>query len=94
MVCFSQPNKQKGSGIIDSLMSKFTASVFPGEHHAYSLAPTTFGQPMSFMGPGTRVDLLLNPDGTQKPDSTPKNKSDYASYQHDLAYDRAKKHME
>ena len=46
------------------------------------------------MGPGTRLDLQLNPDGTPKPDSTPKPKSDYASYQHDIAYDRAKKAYE
>ena len=48
---------------------------------------------MSFMGPGTRLDLRLNPDGTPKADSLPINKSDYESYLHDLSYYNAKKSM-
>ena len=101
MVAFSFDNKQNGYGIIDSFLSKFTASPrFPNERHAISLAPSTFGQAMQFMGPFTsskdRTSLKdrLNPYGTPKQDSLPINQADYASYQHDLAYDRAKKDYE
>ena len=43
------------------------------------------------MGPHTDLSKRLNPDGSPKADSQPINKSDYNSYLHDLAYDRAKK---
>ena len=43
------------------------------------------------MGPGTRLDLRLNPDGTPKSDSIPINNADYASYIHDLSFYNAKK---
>ena len=35
-----------GGGVIDSILSKFTYSIHPGEHHAYSLAPDTYMRPM------------------------------------------------
>ena len=40
----------------------------------------------NFTGPGTRLDLRLNPDNTPKEDSKPINRVDAASYKHDLAY--------
>ena len=92
MVAFgNQRRQQKGNGIMDTLLNKFTYQRYPGERHAISLAPSTFGKPMNFMGPGTRLDLRLNADGTPKSDSQPVNRADFASYRHDLAYDRAKK---
>ena len=48
---------QQGCGILDTLMSPFTAEKFSGERHAYSLSPSTFFKPMNFMGPHTRLDL-------------------------------------
>jgi len=42
----------------------------------------------SFTGPGTKLDLRLNPDGTPKDWSKPINRVDNAAYFHDLAYDR------
>ena len=95
MVAFgNQRRQQKGNGIMDTLLNKFTYQRYPGERHAISLAPSTFGKPMNFMGPGTRLDLRLNPDNTPKVNSLPLSKSDYASFRHDLAYDRAKKEYE
>ena len=40
----------------------------------------------NFTGPGTRLDLRLNPDNTPKEDSKPINRVDQAAYKHDLAY--------
>ena len=82
---------KKGNGIIDSLMKPFTYERFNGERHGISLAPATFGQPFSFMGPGTRLDMRLDANYVPKPDSQPINRADMVSYQHDVAYDRAKK---
>ena len=90
MVAFSQ-RKQHGSGVLDTLMKSFTYEKYPGERHAISLAPATFGTPMNFMGPHTRLDLRLNANGTPKPDSQPINRADMASYQHDVSYDKAKR---
>ena len=59
--------------------------------HGRSLATETFGLPFSYMGPGTRLDIRLNSDGTPKNDSLPINNADYESYKHDIAYDNAKK---
>ena len=42
----------------------------------------------SFTGPGTKLGLRLNPDGTPKDWSNPINRVDNAAYYHDLAYDR------
>jgi len=72
-------------------MKPFTYERFPGERHGISLAPATFGQPFSFMGPGTRLDMRLDANYVPKPDSQPINRADMVSYQHDVAYDRAKK---
>ena len=92
MVCYgNHKQKQRGGGVMDSIMSKFTYERFPGERHAISMASDTFGEPMRFMGPGSRLDLRLNPDGTPKSDSQPLNHADFESYKHDVAYDSAKK---
>jgi hypothetical protein len=40
----------------------------------------------SLTGPGTRLDLRLNDDGTPKQWSMPVDKVDLAAYHHDLAY--------
>src|SRR6218665_3553238 len=40
----------------------------------------------SFTGPGTRLDMRLNLDGTYKPWSKPVDRVDNAAYHHDLAY--------
>ena len=92
MVCFnsSHQKQQCGGGIIDSLMKPFPYEKFKGERHAYSLAPSTFMKPMNFMGPGTRLDIRLNPDETPKQSSLPLNNSDYQSYLHDLSKKHAK----
>src|SRR5688572_33033352 len=42
----------------------------------------------SFTGPGTRLDLRLNPDGTPKEWSTRVDRVDSAAYIHDLAYNQ------
>jgi len=93
MVVFGhdKQNRQNGAGIIDTLLKPFTVERYKNERHARSLAPATFGKPMQFMGPQTNLSQRLNPDGSPKADSQPINKSDYNSYLHDLAYDRAKK---
>ena len=46
MVCINR-QKQNGGGVLDSIMKQFTYEKYKGERHAYSLAPTTFGTPMS-----------------------------------------------
>jgi len=90
MVCINNnKNHQRGSGVMDSIMKKFTVEKYPGEHHARSLAPQTFGKPMGYMGPGTRLDIRLDANEQPKPDSQPINHADFASYKHDLAYKHA-----
>ena len=69
--------KYNGGGVIDSLIKPFTAERYTGERHAYSLAPSTFLNPMQFMGPHTNLDGRLNDDLTPKNSSLPINKSDY-----------------
>jgi len=83
-------HKRQGGGIIETLMKPFTYAAYPGEQHAYSLAPSTFNVSFSYMGPGTRLDMRLNDDLTPKSDSQPINHADYASMQHDIAYMKAK----
>ena len=73
-----------GGDIVSSL-SKFTSNIkfplqkFPGEVHLPG---------MNFAGPGTRLDLRLNPDLTPKEWSKPIDRVDEAAYYHDLAYSR------
>ena len=43
--------QNSGGGVIDSILKPFTAERYPGERHAYSSAPSTFGKPMNSMGP-------------------------------------------
>ena len=92
MVCYnhSYSRLQQGCGILDTLLSPFTAEKFSGERHAYSLAPATFLKPMNFMGPHTCLDLRLDKNEQPLPSSIPVNKSDYNSYIHDLKYKHAK----
>ena len=77
-----------GGGVIDSILSKFTYSKYPGEHHAYSLAPDTYMRPLNWMGPGTSLRNRLNDDYTPKQDSLPVRLNDKVSMMHDIAYDK------
>jgi len=58
---------------------KFPGQKYPGEMHPFGAL---------FMGPFTRLDLGLNPDGTPKPDSLPINRIDESAYRHDLWYNK------
>ena len=53
--------------------------VFPGEKHLPG---------MQYCGPGTRLDLKLNDDGTPKPGYEPVDRVDQAAMKHDIAYGR------
>ena len=66
-------------GSLNSLTSniKLPWTKFPGEMHLPG---------HSFTGPGTRLDLRLNPDGSYKEWSKPVDRVDNAAYHHDLAY--------
>jgi len=66
-------------GSLNSLTSniKLPWAKFPGEMHLPG---------HSFTGPGTRLDLRLNPDGSFKSWSKPVDRVDNAAYHHDLAY--------
>ena len=86
MVAFTQHRKQYGNGVLDTLMKPFTVERYKNERHARSLAPSTFGKLMDFMGPFTSLKDRLNPDLTPKPDSIPINHADHASMLHDIAY--------
>jgi len=72
----------KGGDLVSSLNS-LTSNIqlpwakFPGEMHLPG---------HSFTGPGTRLDLRLNPDGSYKDWSKPVDRVDNAAYHHDLAY--------
>ena len=92
MVAFSS-HKQKGNGAIDNIMKMFSAQKYAGEHHAISFAPDTYGKMMNWMGPGTDIQARTNQDLTPKSNSMPIQKSDLASYSHDISYYKAKKHM-
>ena len=83
-------SRNKGSGTIDTLMIPFTYEKYPGESHAYSMAPSTFGRPMNFMGPHTKLNTTLNENLTLKSDTIPINKSDYNSMLHDINYKKPK----
>ena len=53
--------------------------VLPGEKHLPG---------MQYCGPGTRLDLKVNEDGTPKPGSEPVDRIYRAALRHDLAYSR------
>ena len=61
---------------------------FKGEHHLFN---------SSFTGPGTRLDIRLNPDKTWKSFSKPKTRIDQLAYIHDLHYqqykDKERRHL-
>jgi len=72
----------KGGDLVGSLNSvtkniKLPWARFPGELHLPG---------HSFTGPGTRLDLRLNPDGAPKTFSKPVDRVDSAALRHDLAY--------
>ena len=91
MVCYNHKAKfQQGAGAIDSIMKVFTVERYPNERHARSLAPATFLQPMSFMGPHSDLSRRLDTNEQPLPDSQFVNESDRQSYIHDLAYKHAK----
>ena len=74
----------EGGDLVGSLNSvtrniKLPWAKFPGEMHLIG---------HSFTGPGTRLDMRLNPDSTPKEWSQPINRVDSAAYKHDLAYDQ------
>ena len=52
-------------------------TLIPGEKHLPG---------MQYCGPGTRLDLKLNEDGTPKPRFEPVDRVDKAALKHDLAY--------
>lgn len=52
-------------------------TVFPGEKHLPG---------MRYCGPGTRLDLKLNVDGTPKPGFEPVDRVDEAAMKHDWSY--------
>jgi len=54
-------------------------TILPGEKHLPG---------MNYCGPGTRLDLKLNDDGTPKPGYEPTDKVDEIALKHDLAYSR------
>ena len=71
-----------GGDLVSSLNAitsniKLPWAKFPGEMHLPG---------HSFTGPGTRLDLRLNPDGSYKTWSKPVDRVDNAAYHHDLAY--------
>lgn len=75
-------DRTEGGDLVSSL-NKITSKIklpwatFPGEMHLPG---------HSFTGPGTRLDLRLNPDGSFKDWSKPVDRVDNAAYHHDLAY--------
>jgi hypothetical protein len=72
----------QGGDLVSALNSatsniKLPWAKYPGEIHLPG---------HSFTGPGTRLDLRLNQDGTPKDWSKPVDRVDEAAYRHDLAY--------
>ena len=53
--------------------------IMPGEKHLPG---------MRYCGPGTRLDLKLNEDGTPKPGFEPIDRVDEAAMKHDFAYSK------
>ena len=71
-----------GGDLVNSLNSvtksiKLPWAKFPGEMHFPKA---------NWLGPGTRLDLRLNEDGSYKDWSKPVDRVDNAAYKHDLAY--------
>ena len=72
----------KGGDLVSSLNSatsniRLPWAKYPGEMHLPG---------MNFAGPGTRLDLRLNPNGTPTDSSKPVDRVDDAAYRHDMAY--------
>ena len=75
--------KMSSGGDLVSSLNSFTRNIklpwakYPGEMHLPG---------MNFAGPGTRLDLRLNPNGTPTISSKPVDRVDEAAYRHDMAY--------
>jgi hypothetical protein len=82
MVAFS-PRRQKGNGIIDTILKPFTAEKYAGEQHAYSLDRKHFLQPYNFVGPHTQLRTR-----EQRHDDVPLNDLDEYAKEHDYAYEK------
>ena len=54
-------------------------AIIPGEKHLPG---------MRYCGPGTRLDLRLDEDGTPKPGCEPVDRVDEAALRHDIAYSK------
>ena len=82
---FVPKNAEHGGGDLVSSLNSLTSNIklpwskFPGELHLFS---------HNFTGPGTRLDMRLNPDGSYKDWSKPVDRVDNAAYHHDLAYSK------
>lgn len=79
---FVKASRSSGGDLVSSLSSvtsgiKSPWAKYPGEMHIPG---------MNFAGPGTRLDLRLNPNGTPKDSSKPVDRVDEAAYRHDMAY--------
>jgi hypothetical protein len=79
----SERSRDRAGGDLVSSLNSATSSIklpwakYPGEMHLPG---------MNFAGPGTRLDLRLNPNGTPKDSSLPVDRVDEAAYRHDMAY--------
>ena len=71
-----------GSGIMDSILDKFTYSKYKGEHHFPFY---------SYLGPGSRLDIRTDGNYNPKPNELPINQLDQTALKHDIAYDKIKK---
>ena len=79
---FVKASVVSGDDLVSSLNSatskiKLPWAKYPGEMHIPG---------MNFAGPGTRLDLRLNPNGTPTEASKPIDRVDEAAYRHDMAY--------
>ena len=83
-------SRNKGCETTDTRMKPFIYEKHSGKRHANSMALSTFGRPMNFMGPHTNLNERLNENLTPKYNSMPLNKSDYNSMIHDIEYKKAK----
>ena len=84
MVCINS-RKQKGSGVIDTLMKPFTVSKYGYEAHARSLDPNHFLTGYRFVGPRTELTLRK-----ELHDDVPLNDLDETAKEHDYAYKKEK----
>lgn len=88
IVCETKKFKIKGKvqgGDLVSVLNSITRNFkLPGQRYEGEMHYPN----ANFMGPGTRLDLRLNPNLTPKQDSVPINRVDEAAYRHDLWYNQ------